>query len=50
MTQGKNKLVRIFTQIKVISYRREPFWKFGVLVPQTHKQAMELDKKYASTS
>jgi CTP:phosphocholine cytidylyltransferase-like protein len=41
----QNKLDRIVNQTKVSSYRREPFWKFGVLVPRTHKQAMELDMK-----
>jgi hypothetical protein len=42
-TRNKNKLGHIVNQTKVSSYRRQPFWKFGVLVPQTHEQAMELD-------
>jgi hypothetical protein len=25
-------------------FRRDPFWKFGILVPRTHLQALELDK------
>jgi hypothetical protein len=51
----KNTLGRIVNQTKVSSYRREPFWTFGVLVPRTHKQAMELDmthnnKKWQDTA
>jgi hypothetical protein len=41
-TRNKSKLGRIVYQTKVRSYCRE---KFGVLVPQTHKQVMELDMK-----
>jgi hypothetical protein len=29
--------------------RREPFWKFGILVPCTHLQALELDKSNGNT-
>jgi hypothetical protein len=29
-------------QAKLRSYRREPFWKFGVTVPRTHNQAAEI--------
>jgi hypothetical protein len=36
-------------QSKLQSYRRDPLWKFGVLVPQTHAQAIELDKKNNNT-
>jgi hypothetical protein len=25
-------------------FKRKPFWKFGILVPRTHLQALELDK------
>jgi hypothetical protein len=49
-TRNKNKLGRIVYQTKVRSYRQEPFWKLGVLVPQTHQQAMELDMKIMSRS
>jgi hypothetical protein len=42
-TRNKNTLGCIVNQTKVSSYGGEPFWKFGGLVPQTHKQAMELD-------
>jgi hypothetical protein len=44
-TRNQNKLGSIVKQTKVSSYHREPFWMFGVLVPRTHKQAMELDMK-----
>jgi hypothetical protein len=47
-TRHKNTLGRIVKQTKVSSYCREPFWKFGVLVLQTHKQAMELDMKHSN--
>jgi hypothetical protein len=35
----------MFHQAKIRSYQRDTFWKFGVLVPQTHAQAIKLDKK-----
>jgi hypothetical protein len=41
-TRNQNKLGHIVNQTKASKYRREPFWMFGVLVPRTHKQAMEL--------
>jgi hypothetical protein len=44
-TRDKNTLGRIVNQTKVSSYRREPFWKFRVLVPRTHTHAMELAMK-----
>jgi hypothetical protein len=34
--KSEKKLKRMINQAKLKSYRREPFWKFGVLVPQTH--------------
>jgi hypothetical protein len=33
----------MINQAKLKTYRREPFWKFGVLVLQNHEQAVELD-------
>jgi hypothetical protein len=45
-TRNKNTLGCIVNQTKVSRYLREPFWKFGVFVPRTHKQAMELDMKH----
>jgi hypothetical protein len=35
----------MINQAKLTSYRRNPFWKFGGLVPRNHAQAMELDKQ-----
>jgi hypothetical protein len=32
-------------QAKLQSFQRDPFWKYGVLVPQTHAQAIELYKQ-----
>jgi hypothetical protein len=32
-------------QAKLTSYRRDPFWMFGFLVPRTHAQAIEIDRK-----
>jgi len=48
---GKNakKLERMINQAKLHSYRREPFWKFGVLVPRNHKQVLEIDEKNKNT-
>jgi hypothetical protein len=40
---------RMVHQAKLRSYRRDCFWKFRVLVPQTHAQAIELDKKNNNT-
>jgi hypothetical protein len=28
-----------------LKYWREPFWKFGYLVPRNHAQAVEIDRK-----
>jgi hypothetical protein len=47
--KDEKKLRLKISQAKHRSYRREPFWKFGVLVPRTHEQAMELDKKNGNT-
>ena len=48
---GKNqeKVRRMVNQAKLKYYRREPFWKFGFLVPRTHEQAMEIDRKNGNT-
>jgi hypothetical protein len=43
--KNDKKLQHMIDQAKLICYRREPFWKFGVLVPCAHAQALELDKK-----
>ena len=47
--KNEKKLNRLINQAKLRSYRREPFWKFGVLVPRTHAQAVELDKINGNT-
>ena len=39
----------MINQAKLRSYRREPFWKFGVLVPRTHSQEMEIDMNNGNT-
>lgn len=35
----------LVNKAKTGAYRREPFWKFGVIVPRVHSQAMEPDKQ-----
>jgi hypothetical protein len=35
----------IVNQAKSKIQKREPFWKFGLLEPRTHSQAIELDRK-----
>jgi hypothetical protein len=40
-----SKVERLINQAKTSTYKHEPFWKFGYLVPQTHWQAMGIDKK-----
>jgi len=47
--KSEKKLSRMINQAKLRSYRREPFWKFGVLLPQTHSQAMDIDMKNGNT-
>jgi hypothetical protein len=36
---------RLVNQAMSYFHKREPFWKFGVLVPWTHSQTMELDHR-----
>jgi hypothetical protein len=40
----------LINQAKFKTYRHEPFWKFGVLVPRNHAQAMELDRDNGNTN
>jgi hypothetical protein len=40
----------MINQAKMKSYRRYHFWKFGVLVPRTHAQAVEIDLKIKNTA
>jgi hypothetical protein len=39
----------MINQATLSNYRRAPFCKFGVLVPQNHTQAIELDKANGNT-
>jgi hypothetical protein len=48
--KSDKKIERLVMQAKLHSYRRNPFWKFGVLVPRTHSQATELDSKNGNTN
>jgi hypothetical protein len=43
LAQNEKKVERLVMQAKLHSYRREAYWTFGVLVPRTHAQTMELD-------
>jgi hypothetical protein len=47
--KNQKKIYRMINQAKLHSYRREPFWKFGVLVPRSHAKTVELDKKNSNT-
>jgi hypothetical protein len=47
--QSEKKIKRIVNQAKLQSYRCDPFWKFGVLVPRTHVQAVKIDRKNGNT-
>jgi hypothetical protein len=49
IANSDKKIERMINQAKLQSYRRDPLWKIGVLVPQTHAQAIELDKKNNNT-
>jgi hypothetical protein len=48
-SSNQSWLKRIINQAKAQSYRRELFWKFGVLVPRTYLQALDFDKKNGNT-
>ena len=43
------KISRVVYQAKQRSHRREPYWKFGVLVPRTHEQSVEIDRQNGNT-
>jgi len=49
LAKNEKKVKRMINQAKLKSYRRDPFWKFGVMVPRTHAQVLELDKKNGNT-
>jgi hypothetical protein len=48
---GKNSktIDRMVNQARMIVNHRDPIWKAGFLVPQTHNQAMEIDYANGST-
>jgi hypothetical protein len=49
IAKSEKKLKRMINQAKLSSYRSAPFWKFVVLVPHNHAQAIELDKANGNT-
>jgi hypothetical protein len=49
IAKSEKKLQRMINQVKLKSYRRDPSWKFGVLVPCNHAHAVSLDKANGNT-
>jgi hypothetical protein len=49
IANSDTKIESMVNQAKLQSYQRDTFWKFGVLVPQTHAQAIELDNQNINT-
>jgi hypothetical protein len=49
IAKSEKKLQQMINIAKLKSYQRDPFWKFGVLVPRNHAQAVELDKANGNT-
>ena len=49
LAKNEKKVERLVMQAKRQAYRRDPYWKFGVLVPRTHAQALELDLANGNT-
>jgi hypothetical protein len=47
--KGSKILQRMINQTKLCRDRQESYWKFGVLVPWTHSQAVETDHKNGNT-
>ena len=45
LANRQRKLLRMANQAKLKSYKMSPVYKFGVLVPRNHQQAMEIDLK-----
>jgi hypothetical protein len=43
------KIEGMVNQAKLQNYQHHSFWKFGVLVRQTHAQSIELDKQHNNT-
>jgi hypothetical protein len=44
LEKSEKKLKIMINQSNLKAFRRDPFWKFGVRLPRTHAQALELDK------
>jgi hypothetical protein len=44
IAKNAKKVERMVNQAKLRSYHREPFWKFLVMVPRSHNQAVEIDQ------
>ena len=44
LAKRQKKFVRMANQAKLFAYRLKITYKFGVRIPQNHKEAMELDK------
>ena len=40
---------QLINKANTSTYKHEPFWKFGHLVPRTHWKARDLDKKNGNT-
>ena len=49
LAKKENILVRSVNKANTKPYQREAFWKFGVLVPRNHAQAMKLDQTNGNT-
>ena len=45
LARRKKKLIRMANQAKLKSFRHSPIYKFGVQIPRSHAEAMELDKR-----
>jgi hypothetical protein len=48
-SKKEKEMHRIVNQAKIEHFRRDPFWKIGILEPRTHLQALELDKTNGNT-
>jgi hypothetical protein len=44
LAKNQKKIERMINQARLSSFRREPFWKIGYMVPRTHAQAIAIDQ------
>jgi hypothetical protein len=44
IAKNAKKVERMVNQAKLRSYYPETFWKFGVMVPRSRNQALEIDQ------